>query len=64
MLCERSGGQIILMMGAHVIKRGLARFVIDLMEQSIVTHLSMNKVQLFLSFRRNQNHLKLKEEWK
>jgi len=39
---HRSGGQVILMMGAHVIKCGLSRFVIDLMERGIVTHVGMN----------------------
>jgi hypothetical protein len=33
---------VILMMGAHVIKSGLSRFVIDLMERRIVTHIAMN----------------------
>lgn len=39
---HRSGEQVILMMGAHVIKRGLSRFVIDLMERGIITHVGMN----------------------
>jgi hypothetical protein len=30
---HRTGAQVILMMGAHVIKCGLSRFVIDLMER-------------------------------
>jgi len=33
---------VILMMGAHVIKAGLSRFVIDLMERGIITHVAMN----------------------
>ena len=33
---------VVLMMGAHVIKAGLSRFVIDWMERSIVTHVAMN----------------------
>ena len=33
---------VILMIGAHVIKSGLSRFVIDWMERGIVTHVSMN----------------------
>src|SRR5450759_1315145 len=33
---------VILMMGAHVIKTGLSRFVIDLMARGIVTHVAMN----------------------
>jgi hypothetical protein len=36
------GKQVIVMMGAHVIKNGLSRFVIDLMERGIVTHIGMN----------------------
>ncbi len=37
-----AGAPVILMMGAHVIKVGLSRFVIDLMERGIVTHVGMN----------------------
>ena len=33
---------VILMMGAHVIKSGLSRFVIDLMERGILTHIGVN----------------------
>jgi hypothetical protein len=33
---------VILMMGAHVIKVGLSRYVIDLMERGIVTHVACN----------------------
>ncbi len=36
------GAPLILLMGAHVIKAGLSRFVIDLMERGIVTHVGMN----------------------
>jgi len=39
---HRIGSQVILMMGAHVIKRGLSRFVIDLMERGLVTHIGSN----------------------
>lgn len=39
---HRAGKPVILMMGAHVIKRGLSRFVIDLMERGIVTHVGAN----------------------
>lgn len=39
---RRSNAPVILMMGAHVIKSGLSRFVVDLMEQHIVTHVGMN----------------------
>jgi hypothetical protein len=37
-----NGAPVILMMGAHVIKVGLSRFVIDLMERGILTHVAMN----------------------
>ncbi len=33
---------VILMIGAHVIKSGLSRFVIDWMERGVVTHVAMN----------------------
>lgn len=33
---------VILLMGAHVIKMGLSRFVIDLMARGLVTHVGMN----------------------
>lgn len=33
---------VILLMGAHVIKRGLSRFVINLMERGLVTHVALN----------------------
>jgi len=36
------GSQVILMMGAHVIKVGMSRFVIALMEKGWVTHVAMN----------------------
>ena len=39
---HRAGTLVILMMGAHVIKRGLSRFVVDLMERRIITHVAMN----------------------
>jgi len=38
----RHGGQVILMMGAHVIKVGLSRFIVDLLKRGIITHLGMN----------------------
>ncbi len=37
-----AGAPVILLMGAHVIKVGLSRFVIDLLERGIVTHVGMN----------------------
>jgi len=39
---RRRGSPVILMMGAHVIKRGLSRFVVDMMERGILTHVAMN----------------------
>lgn len=33
---------VILMMGAHVIKQGMSRYLIDLIERGIVTHLATN----------------------
>lgn len=37
-----AGEPCILLMGAHVIKTGLAPLVIDLMEQGVVTHVALN----------------------
>jgi hypothetical protein len=39
---HKRGCPVILMMGAHVIKVGLSRFVIDLMERGVLTHVAMN----------------------
>ncbi len=39
---HQAKNQVILMMGAHVIKCGLSRFVIDLVERGIITHIGMN----------------------
>jgi hypothetical protein len=39
---RQNGRPVIMMMGAHVIKVGLSRFVIDLMARGIVTHIAMN----------------------
>jgi hypothetical protein len=39
---RQAGAPVILMMGAHVIKRGCSRFVIDLMEKGWITHVGMN----------------------
>jgi hypothetical protein len=33
---------VILMMGAHVIKTGLSRFIIDLLERGVLTHVALN----------------------
>ena len=39
---HKSGRAVILMMGAHVIKVGIQRFVIDLMERGYITHIAGN----------------------
>ncbi|MDE0425861.1 MAG: hypothetical protein OXN25_13440 [Candidatus Poribacteria bacterium] len=39
---HRDGRQVIWMMGAHVMRRGNSRFIIDLMERGILTHLATN----------------------
>ncbi len=39
---RKQGAPVILMMGAHVIKTGMSRFVIDLMESGWITHVAMN----------------------
>jgi hypothetical protein len=39
---REQGSAVILLMGAHVIKMGLSRFVIDLMERGLVTLVGMN----------------------
>jgi hypothetical protein len=37
-----NGKPVIILMGAHVIKRGMSRFIIELMRKGWVTHLAMN----------------------
>ena len=39
---RRDGRQVIWMMGAHVMRRGNSRFIIDLMERGVLTHLATN----------------------
>ncbi|MFQ6040583.1 MAG: hypothetical protein ACE5PV_06980, partial [Candidatus Poribacteria bacterium] len=39
---HKRGGQVIWMMGAHVIRRGNSRFIIDLMERGVITHVATN----------------------
>lgn len=39
---RRNNRPVIMMMGAHVIRRGLSRFIIDLMSRGIITHIGMN----------------------
>jgi len=39
---HRAGRQVILLMGAHVIRSGVSRFIIDLMERGVLTHVAGN----------------------
>jgi hypothetical protein len=39
---KEKGAARILMMGAHVIKKGVSRYIIDLLERGFLTHLAMN----------------------
>src|SRR5215510_6271804 len=39
---RRGGRPVILMMGAHVIKSGVSRYVIDLIQRGLITHVAMN----------------------
>jgi hypothetical protein len=39
---RRNGAARILLMGAHVIRAGVSRFLIDLMERKLLTHIAMN----------------------
>jgi hypothetical protein len=39
---RRRGRARILLMGAHVLRSGVARYLIDLMERGLVTHIAMN----------------------
>ena len=39
---KRRGAARILMMGAHVIKQGMSRYVIDLVERGFISHIAMN----------------------
>lgn len=39
---RRSGAARILMMGAHVLRAGVSRYLIDLMERGLVNHIAMN----------------------
>src|SRR5438132_9148162 len=39
---RRQGAARILMMGAHVLRAGVSRFLIDLMERGLVSHIAMN----------------------
>ena len=39
---KNRGAAILLLMGAHVIRAGVARQLIDLMERGLITHIGMN----------------------
>jgi hypothetical protein len=39
---RQRGAEVILIMGAHVIKQGCSRFIIDLLRRGLVTHLATN----------------------
>ncbi len=39
---REAGGEVIVLMGAHIIKQGLSRFLIDMMERGLITCLGMN----------------------
>jgi hypothetical protein len=39
---HRNHRPVILMMGAHVIRAGLSRFIIDMMTRGVITHVAMN----------------------
>jgi hypothetical protein len=39
---RRSGAARILLMGAHVIRAGVSRYLIDMMEHGLLTHIAMN----------------------
>ncbi len=39
---RENGRSVILMMGAHVIRAGVSRHIIDLLERGIITHVAMN----------------------
>ncbi|MBU1247664.1 MAG: hypothetical protein KKB70_03115, partial [Proteobacteria bacterium] len=47
---RRAGAPVILMMGAHVIRSGVQRFLIDLMEQGYITCLAVNGAMLIHDF--------------
>src|SRR5260370_32061501 len=39
---RESGAARLLLMGAHVVRAGVARYLIDLMERGLVNHIAMN----------------------
>jgi len=42
---RRRGREVILMMGAHVIKQGVSRSIVDLMKRGMLTHIGMNRTR-------------------
>ena len=47
---HHDGRQVILMMGAHMIKVGLSRYIVDLLKRGIITHLGMNGASVIHDF--------------
>ena len=47
---RNEGRPVVLMMGAHPIKLGLSRFLIDLIEQRVITHLATNGAGMIHDF--------------
>jgi hypothetical protein len=39
---NKAGAPVIMLMGAHVIRKGNSNYIIDLMERKIITHIGMN----------------------
>ncbi len=39
---RRRGASVILMMGAHLLRAGTSRYIIDLMQKGLITHVAMN----------------------
>lgn len=42
LLTKQRGGQIVWMMGAHPLRRGCSKIIIDLMERGLITHIATN----------------------
>ncbi len=47
---RRNGRPVILMMGAHALKLGLSRYLVDLIERGLVTHLATNGAGIIHDF--------------
>src|SRR5262245_26107577 len=39
---RRGGGARVVLMGAHVVRAGVSRFLIEMMRRGLITHLAMN----------------------